>query len=200
MTSEGPWPLPSSLQEWGLVATSLPAAFLAQYPRPGSGTKIHAASAVLRSSRSLAPLSANRFRRFCREKTVALPLLAVEGAGSDGDLDFNNSGQQRQDCRSNRGDSKVSHGSHWATQGLPRSVHAPGLTTGEGISMTKQEIIALTLQQIEYRQNPPPEEIADCVGIEGYDASVENDLGQARGAYSLELIWRKHGPTWTAHR
>jgi hypothetical protein len=44
--------------------------------------------------------------------------------------------------------------------------------------MTKQEIIALTLQQIEYRQNPPPEEIADCVGIEGYDDFVIAELNE----------------------
>ena len=44
--------------------------------------------------------------------------------------------------------------------------------------MTKQEIITLTLQQIEYRQNPPPEEIADCVGIEGYDDFVIAELNE----------------------
>jgi len=44
--------------------------------------------------------------------------------------------------------------------------------------MTKQEIIALTLQQIEYRKNPPPEEIADCVGIEGYDDFVIAELNE----------------------
>ena len=44
--------------------------------------------------------------------------------------------------------------------------------------MTKAEIIELTLQQIEYRQNPPPEEIADCVGIEGYDDFVIATLNE----------------------
>jgi hypothetical protein len=44
--------------------------------------------------------------------------------------------------------------------------------------MTKTEIIELTLQQIEYRQNPPPEEIVDCVGIEGYDDFVIATLNE----------------------
>ena len=44
--------------------------------------------------------------------------------------------------------------------------------------MTKQEIIALTLQQIEYRQNPPPEEIADSVVIDGYDDIVIAELNE----------------------
>jgi hypothetical protein len=44
--------------------------------------------------------------------------------------------------------------------------------------MTKSEIVERTLSQISYRVNPPPEEIADCVGIEGYDDFVIATLNE----------------------
>ncbi|MDP9049110.1 MAG: hypothetical protein M3O31_00080 [Acidobacteriota bacterium] len=52
--------------------------------------------------------------------------------------------------------------------------------------MTKSEIIALTLQNIEYRVNPPPEEIADCVGIEGYDDFVTATLVELLPSGNIE--------------
>ena len=44
--------------------------------------------------------------------------------------------------------------------------------------MTKTEIVERTLSQISYRVNPPPDEIADCVDIEGYDDFVIATLNE----------------------
>jgi hypothetical protein len=44
--------------------------------------------------------------------------------------------------------------------------------------MTKSEIIDRTLREISYRQNPPPDEIADCVDLEGYDDFVIATLNE----------------------
>jgi hypothetical protein len=44
--------------------------------------------------------------------------------------------------------------------------------------MTTGEIVERTLTEISYNQNPPPEEIADSVGIEGYDDFVIATLNE----------------------
>ena len=44
--------------------------------------------------------------------------------------------------------------------------------------MTKAEIVERTLSQISYRVNPPPEEIADCINIDGYDDFVIATLNE----------------------
>lgn len=53
-------------------------------------------------------------------------------------------------------------------------------------SMTKSEIIELTLSQISYKQNPPPAEIADSVGIEGYGDFVTATLVELLPSGNIE--------------